>query len=140
MFHSFASLYLINLCHFIATTNDGKDSGHFSREFLPRRYGRSTGSRLLAPSSNLTSLAHSKNRSAVALRFSLRQAAPIMSGGGGGEMGMSFKRGPAVQPNNSEVIATPAPASTAAIKLAALSCSSAIRIFAPAKMASSSSW
>ena len=48
-------------------------------------------------------------------------------GASAGEKGMSFKRGPAVQASDCGAMATPLPASTAAIRLLTLSCSSAMR-------------
>src|SRR5262249_30728492 len=74
-------------------------------------------------------LAHCQNRSAPPVSPLCDQAAPMTRGGGAGAKGISLKRGPAVQVSDCGATATPAPASTAAIKLLTLSCSSAMRGF-----------
>ena len=73
------------------------------------------------------SFANFRNCSAVAVSRSLIHAAPTTNGSGAGEMGISFKRDPAVQVSDCDTTATPTPASTAAIKLLTLSCSSTMR-------------
>ena len=57
---------------------------------------------------------------------SARNATPTLSGGGAGTRARTLTRGPAKHLNASWTRATPRPASTDAIRLVALSCSSAI--------------
>src|SRR5580658_9757846 len=83
------------------------------------------------------SRAHFKNPAAAGVNPFLIQAAPTTKGASAGENGISFKRGPAVHPSDCGAMATPLPASTAAIKLLTLSCSSAMRglLLSPANIA-----
>src|SRR2546423_946589 len=73
------------------------------------------------------SFAACRKRSAGADRPLLDQAAPTINGSGGGDRGVSFRREPVMQATDSETRAIPLPASTAAIRLVTLSCSSATR-------------
>ena len=84
---------------------------------------RKLGNHLVAEA---TSFAVFQKFSAVWLSPPLGHAPPMTIGSGAGDNGISFNRGPVKQAKLSGTIATPIPASTAAIRLAALSCSSAI--------------
>src|SRR5438045_2779087 len=71
-----------------------------------------------------------KNRSAVAVNPSFNHATPTTSDSGAGENGISFSRTPDVHVRDCVATAMPAPASTDAIRLLTLSCSSTMRGFA----------
>ncbi|MDB6175702.1 MAG: hypothetical protein JWL59_5013 [Chthoniobacteraceae bacterium] len=68
-----------------------------------------------------------------------RRIAPTTMGAEGGISGTIFSRGPTMQAMELGTIATPRAASTAAIRLVTLSCSSAIRGGCDAKSSSSAS-
>src|SRR6185369_14020090 len=70
-----------------------------------------------------------KKRSAAGVRPSFGHAAPSTRGSGAGEICRNFNRAPVTQASDSVTTAMPLPASTAVIKLATLSCSSAMRGF-----------
>src|SRR5712692_2626652 len=71
-------------------------------------------------------LAAAMNFSAAGEFGSLRYATPTTNGGGAGVSGRILNRGPARHSNPCCTSATPRPASTDAIRLVELSCSSAI--------------